>query len=98
MVKNRKAQVLIPVIRRVCLPDTKIYSDMWRLYHQLSSIECFSRGTVNHKLHIIDPSSGIQTQNIERYWNKIRLNIKGLKGCKGLSMPKFLNKMMQKHN
>ena len=33
---------------------------------------------VNHSLHFVDPVTGVHTQNIESYWNRVKTKFKGV--------------------
>ena len=54
-------------------PESIIYSDEWRAYSTLSSLE-YTHRTVNHSQHFVDPNTGAHTQTVERMWG----------ACKGM--------------
>lgn len=80
IVEDRTASTLIPIIQNVCLPGTTIHTDQWRAYRSISN--SFAHLTVNHKLYFVDPHTGCHTQNVESYNNRLKLNIKKMKGLK----------------
>ena len=53
-----------------------------------------SHSTVNHSLHFVDPQTGVHTQNIESYWNRVKYKIKTMKGVLGDKIPKYLDEFM----
>ena len=60
---------------------TIVHSDQCAAYNhvqQLPSVTTHS--TVNHLLHFIDPGTGIHTQNVESYWNRVKGKFKRMKG------------------
>lgn len=91
IVPNRSSAVLLPIISRVCRPGSIIYSDEWRAYNSISD---FAHFTVNHSLNFVNPETGVHTQNIESYWNKIKLNFKTMKGVKKSDASSFLIEFM----
>ena len=88
IVENRSSNVLIPIISRVCLPGTTIYTDQWRSYNTLG--DKYDHYTVNHKVHFVDPITGINTQNAESYNNKLKVKIKYMRGIKKASIAAYL--------
>ena len=60
-----------------------------------------SHSTVNHSVHFVDPITGVHTQNIESYWNRVKYKIKKMKGVLGtrfqsISMNFFGESVMEK--
>ena len=53
-----------------------------------------SHSTVNHSLHFVDPQTGVHTQNIESYWNRVKYKIKTMKGVLGDKIPEYLDEFM----
>lgn len=98
IVENRKSSTLIPIIESICRPGTIIHSDQWSSYRSLSNNIRFTHHTVNHSRNFVDPIYGIHTQNIESYWNKVKLRIKNSKGCYGENLRSFLFECMYKDN
>ena len=53
-----------------------------------------THGTVIHSLHFVDPTTGIHTQNIESYWERVKTKIKRMKGCHAHQIPSYLDEFM----
>ena len=70
-VRNRKAEVLLPLIKKYILPGSIIYSDCWKAYDQIDT-KIYQHNVVNHSKNFVDPDTGVHTQNIERLWRDIR--------------------------
>ncbi|KAG0426895.1 hypothetical protein DMUE_5937, partial [Dictyocoela muelleri] len=96
VVENRSAEVLLPIIQRVCKLGTIIHSDMWAGYREISTRLGFSHETVNHKLNFVNPSNGVHTQHIESFWNVQKLKIKSMKGVKIDRIQLYLDEYMWK--
>ena len=86
IVNDRSASTLLPIIRNVCKIGTIIHSDSWKAYNSIKSNHGFEHHCVNHSINFVDPISGVHTQNIESYWNRMKGKIKNMKG---LSQPQL---------
>ena len=53
-----------------------------------------SHSTVNHSVHFVDPITGVHTQNIESYWNRVKYKIKKMKGVLGDKIPEYLDEFL----
>ncbi|KAH8032982.1 hypothetical protein HPB51_004830 [Rhipicephalus microplus] len=78
-VDKRDAATLGSLIAKHILPGTTVYSDEWAAY------QCIPRlvdangtplnldwHTVNHSVNFVDPTTGANTQRIERVWQKAK--------------------------
>ncbi|XP_062508808.1 uncharacterized protein LOC134185043 [Corticium candelabrum] len=95
VVQRRDAATLLPIIQAHVLPNTTIHSDEWRAYHraiQLPNIAIHQ--TVNHSYHFRDPATGVHTNHIESYWNRVKLRLKRMKGCHRHMLPSYLDEIM----
>ncbi|KCZ81760.1 hypothetical protein H312_00800 [Anncaliia algerae PRA339] len=81
VVLKRDALILIPIILQVVRPDSIIYSDEWPAYKALAK-DNFLHHTITHKYNFVDPVSGVHTQNVESFDNKLKLFIKKQRGCR----------------
>lgn len=94
IVCDRKTSTLLPIIERVCRPGTTIISDEWPAYNKISQSLGMSHFKVCHKENFVDPVSLKHTQNIESYWNSLKLAIKKMKGLNKSKHDDFLNYFM----
>ena len=53
-----------------------------------------SHQTVNHSVTFVDNTTGAHTQNIESYWNRVKLKLKRMKGCHSHQIPSYLDEFM----
>ena len=53
-----------------------------------------THGGVNHSLHFVDPATGVHTQTVESYWNRVKTKLKRMKGCDGDQLPSYLYEFM----
>ena len=44
--------------------------------------------------HFVDPTTGVHTQNIESYWNRVKTKLKRMKGCHAHQLPSYLDEFM----
>ena len=95
IVPRRDAATLLPIIQSHVQAGTTVNSDEWAAYNRISSIPgVATHGVVNHSLHFVDPATGVHTQNIESYWNRVKIKLKKMKGCHATHLPGYLDEFM----
>ena len=95
IVPRRDAATLLPIIQANVQAGTTIHSDQWAAYNQVGSLPGITaHDTVNHSLHFVDPVTGTHTQNIESYWNRVKIKLKRMKGCHAQHLPGYLDEFM----
>lgn len=67
-VPDRTAATLMPIITANILPGTTVISDQWRAYNAIGTLPGLNHLTVNHSVNFVDPTTGANTQKIERSW------------------------------
>jgi hypothetical protein len=78
-VEKRDQVTLLEVILRRILPGSKIVSDCWGAYNNLSQIfpdYNFTHLQVNHSQNFVDPLSGAHTQSIESLWSVVKRKLR----------------------
>ena len=91
---QRDAATLLPIINRHVAPGTTVWSDQWADYNRVASLSNVnSHGTVNHSINI-DSVYGVHVQNIESYWNRVRIKIKRMRGCHQEQLASYLDEYM----
>ena len=94
-VAQRDAATLLPLVQQYTKPNTEVWSDEWRAYNNVGSLANVSRHqTVNHSLHFKDPVTGVHTEHIESYWNRVKTKLKRMKGCHRSQLPSYLDEFM----
>ena len=69
---KRDAATLLPIISSHVADGTIIFSDQWAAYNHVRGLPNVSaHETVNHSVNFVDPMTGVHTQNIESYWNRV---------------------------
>ena len=53
-------------------------------------------GVVNRSISFVEPTTGVFTQNVESYWNRVKTKLKRMKGCHGDQLPSYLDEFMWK--
>ena len=72
MVQRRDAATLLPMIQQHVRPGSIIWSDEWASYQRVQRLPPVAQhSTVNHSIQFVDPTTGVHTQNIESYWNRV---------------------------
>jgi hypothetical protein len=73
ILRKRDAATLLPIINAHTAQGTIIHSDMWAAYRRVQQLPPVAAlHTVNHSRHFVDPITGVHTQNIESYWNRVK--------------------------
>lgn len=91
MVPDRSAATLLPIIEQIIRPGSSIHTDEWKGYTNLNLCQNYNHSTITHKYNFIDPITGIHTQNVESYNNKIKSDIKAQRGVRRNDRQDFLN-------
>ena len=86
---NQSRFSLLPIIQAHTLPGIIIHSDDFFTYRntvgQLPSVA--QHQTVNHSFNLVDPESGVHTQHMESYWNKVKQKYKQIIEFKRANYP-----------
>ena len=95
IVQQRTAAHLLPIIQQHTKPNTTVHSDQWRAYNNVAGLPNVAQhATVNHSLHFVDPATGVHTQHIESYWNRVKTKLKRMKGCHESQLASYLDEFM----
>ena len=93
--RSRDANTLLPLITAHVAPGTIIHSDEWAAYNQVQRLpNVSSHEVVNHSVNFVEPTTGVHTQNVESYWNRVKAKLKRLIGCHGEQLPSYLDESM----
>ena len=92
VVPHRDANTLLPLITAHVAPGTIIHSDKWTAYNRLPNVS--SHEVVNHSVNFVEPTTGVHTQNVESYWNRVKAKLKRMRGCHGEQLPSYLDEFM----
>ncbi|KAG0425453.1 hypothetical protein DMUE_6031 [Dictyocoela muelleri] len=90
IVSRRDAMTLIPIIERVVRHGSIIYTDEWAAYNALSSNTHYNYSRVCHKYNFVDPTTGVHTQHVESFNNKLKYEIKKRRGILNDKKGEFL--------
>ena len=89
--QSRDAVTLLPIIQAHEAPGTVVYTDQWRAYYHVSNLPpVTSHHTVNHSVNFVDPVTGVHTQHMESYLNRMKLKLRSMKGCLAHQVPSYL--------
>ena len=92
IVAQRDAATLLPIIRRHVASGSTVWSDEWSAYNRVSSHpNVNSHGVVNHSIEFINPTTGVHTQNVESYWNRVKFKMKRMRDCHENQLPSYLD-------
>ena len=95
MVPRRDAATLLPIIQRHVRPGTIIWSDEWAAYRRVQQLPSVStHATVNHSLEFVNPVTGVHTQHVESYWNRVKTKFKRMKGVHDTMLSSYLDEYM----
>lgn len=95
IVPSRDAQTLIPIIRAHTVSGSIVWSDEWRAYSRVGSLPGVAQhDTVNHSVNFVEPSTGVHTNNVEIYWNRVKIKLKRMRGCARHQLASYLDEFM----
>ena len=82
IVQRRDAATLLHIIQSHVRPGSIIWSDEWAAYYrrvqQLPSV--MQHQVVNHSIEFVNSTTGVHTQNVESYWNRVKTKFKRMNG------------------
>ena len=91
IVPNRQRVTLIPIIHAHIAPGTIIHSDDYTTYQtavgELPNVA--QHRIVNHSLNFVDPVTGVHTQRVESYWNRVKIKFKSMRGVQKHMLPSY---------
>jgi len=92
VVQQRDEATLLPIMNGHVRPATEVCSDQWRAYQRVSTLTNVScHKTVNHLLQFKDPVTGVHTNHIESYWNRVKVKLKRMRRCHCPQLPSYLD-------
>lgn len=95
IVPSRDAATLLPIIQQHCRNGTIVHSDEWAAYNRVQTLgHVTQHQAVNHSLHFVDPATGVHTQNVESYWNRVKTKFKRMKGVHRQMLESYLDEFM----
>ena len=99
VVKSRDALSLLNVIYHHVNPGSIIYSDCWKSYNRIASLDReYIHHTVNHTYHFKDPETGTHTNGIESIWCSAKIHIKKMRGVRRQYLQAHLDEYVWRHN
>ena len=94
-VPDRSAQTLLPIMQRHLRSGTKVYSDSWAAYRDVQQLSVVvQHHMVNHSLNFVHPVTGVHTQNVESYWNRVKTKFKRMKGVHHDMLTSYMDEFM----
>ncbi|KCZ78281.1 hypothetical protein H311_00688 [Anncaliia algerae PRA109] len=94
IVENRSAVFMPSITSRVVLQGSTIYTDDFKSFNSLRNINNYNHGIVTQKYHFVDPVTGVYTQHVESFNNKLKSKIKEMKGLTDESIRLLLQEFM----
>lgn len=96
--RRRRAIDLLPPMRRHVRPGSIIVSDEWRGYRQIRFLWhrnlMYRHLAVNHRLHFVDPATGVHSQLIENKWGQWKSEVRRIKGVRDRQVRSHLAEFM----
>lgn len=92
---QRDATTLLSIIQQHVRPGTIVHSHEWRVYNRVATLPAVvGHRKVNHFINFVDPATGVHTQHIESYWNRVKYKLEKMKGCHRHVLPSYSDKFM----
>jgi len=93
LVAQQDAAILVPLIQRHILPGSRIWSDDWAAYAGLNNAG-YVHKTVNQSHHVVDPQTGVHTNNIESRWAACKASFRRHFGVPQHMLPGYIDEYM----
>ena len=94
-VPDRSAQTLLPIMQWHLRSGIIVHCDSWATYRNVQQLApVVQHNMVNHSLNFVDPVTGVHTQNIESYWNRVKMKFKGMKGVQQEMLTSYMDEFM----
>ena len=88
VVPTRDAATLLPIMWQHVADGSIVWSDMWTTYNGIQLLPIVSNhDTVNHSVEFINRATGVHTQHIDSYWNRVKIKLKRMHGCNESKLP-----------
>ena len=95
IVNDRTAATLLPIIEDHTHNGTIIWSDSWAAYNNIQQLPTVqNHDTVNHSLEFVDCQTGVHTNHIESYWNRVKIKLKRMRGCHRTMLASYLDEFL----
>ena len=92
LVPSCSAAVLLPIIHQHVRPGSIMWSDEWAAYRRVQQLPPVTQHqTVNHSIEFVNPTTGVHTQNLESYWNRVKTKFKRMKGVQESMLSSYLD-------
>jgi transposase-like protein len=100
-VRNRKAETLLPIIAKHCLPGSRLITDGFSSYFTLDTVYggIYQHDSVIHKFNFVDPGDNdIHTQTIESTWSVLKRGSKIRKGTHSSVLSSYIHEFLWRRN
>ena len=96
VVQRRERATLGPILDRVLLPGSEVHTDDWRAHRDLERHvpNVHLHQAVLHVDNFVDPVTGINTEEVESAWNRLKYVIRREKGIRAGDLQGFLDEKM----
>ena len=85
----------VPIVQQHVANGSVVWSDEWAGYNRIASLpNVSSHGVVNHSLKFVNSTTGVHTQNVESYWNCVKIRLKRMRGCHESQLSSYLDEFM----
>ncbi len=95
MIPNARSATLLPIMERMILPDSIMYTDAFRSYDALD-VSDFHHVRINHSERFVDRENHIN--GIENFWNQAKRHLRRFNGIPRDSFLLFLKECEWRFN
>lgn len=94
IISDKRSSTILPIIERVVRPGSHIYTDEGRSYFPLGMNSDYNHQSVVHKYNFVNPETGVHTQHVESFNNKMKRKIKDRLGIDADKREEFINEFL----